>query len=88
MTGEISSVSFLYINLVLLQGFAEVAFCIFLRRLNRELLPFPPASLDFDDVYPATKGFKQSGDSIMEFAHDDTRDSGWMQAPERPLLDI
>jgi hypothetical protein len=78
MTGEISPVSFLYINSVLLQRFAEMAFCIFLRWLNRQLLPFPPASLAFDDVYPAAKGLKQSEDGLVEFAHHDTRVCVWI----------
>lgn len=69
MTGEISPVRILHIDPVLLQGLAKVGFCILLRRLNRQLLLFPPASLAFDDVYTAAEGFQQSRDRIMEFPH-------------------
>jgi hypothetical protein len=69
LPGQIPTVSLLYIGSVLLQGLAQMRLCVFLRRLDWKLFLFPPTSLALNDGNPMSKGFKESGNGIVEFAH-------------------
>ena len=69
MKRYISFICSLHVRPTLLQWLAQMCFGSFSRRINRDLVSFPSSSLGFDYRYTVWKRVKQSGNSIMEFAH-------------------
>jgi hypothetical protein len=59
----------LHVRSILLQGLAQMGFCILLVWIDGCVFFFPPAPLNLDYGDSMSEGFKERRNGLMEFAH-------------------